>query len=122
MSLLLNVTKLGYSNNVIVDNHSKEPSSSAIITHQEWYRLWGYDGDDVGKDVATDGLNNVYITGRCYNESSNSFDIVIVKYDSSGSQIWNRTWGGNQNDYGMCIVVDAVNVYVGVILKVIVRN
>jgi len=39
--------------------------------------------------------------------------MILVKYDSSGVQQWNRTWGGIDRDYGVVPAVDSSdNVYV----------
>ena len=41
-----------------------------------------------------------------------SDDMVLVKYDSSGVQQWNRTWGGIDDDGGWGVAVDSFdNVY-----------
>jgi len=37
----------------------------------------------------------------------------MLKYNSSGTQIWGITWGGNEDDYGKGIAVDSLdNVYI----------
>ena len=39
--------------------------------------------------------------------------MVLIKYDSSGVQQWDRTWGGSDEDYSWGVAVDSSdNVYV----------
>ena len=93
-----------------------------------WARTWGGSGADYSHDVATDGSGNVYVAGRFTgtvdfdpsttgqdNHSSNGGDdIFLSKFDSSGSFIWAKTWGGSGTvDVGDGVAVDGSgNVYV----------
>ena len=64
--------------------------------------------------LAVDQANDVYVTG--YSPGTNSGnDIVTIKYDNNGNQIWLQRYNGpgNGNDAGNAIAVDALgNVYV----------
>jgi hypothetical protein len=64
--------------------------------------------------IAVDQSNNVYVTG--YSEGTNSsLDIVMIKYDNNGNQIWLQRYNGpgNGDDEGIAITVDGNgNVYV----------
>jgi hypothetical protein len=68
----------------------------------------------VGKAVAVDRANNVYVTG--YSPGTNSGnDIVTIKYSNSGKQMWVQRYNGpgNGDDEGNAIAVDKNgNVYV----------
>ena len=80
---------------------------------QQWNRTWG--GSiyfDSGEGVAVDSSDNVYLAGYTDSFGAGSDDMVLVKYDSSGGQQWNRTWGGGNRDYGWEVAVDSSdNVY-----------
>jgi len=69
---------------------------------------------NVSTAIAVDKWNNVYITG--YSQGTNSgLDIVTIKYDNNGNQIWLERYNGpgNGDDEGNAIAVDASgNVYV----------
>ena len=71
-------------------------------------------GVSVATAIAVDLANNVYVTG--YSPGTNSGnDIVTIKYDSNGNQIWLQRYNGpgNGDDEGNAIAVDANgNVYV----------
>ena len=72
--------------------------------NQLWNLTWGGDNWDYGVDIAT-SETNIYITGLLDSFNVDAYDGFLVKYDSSGNQLWNRTWGGPDGDgfHGICI-------------------
>ena len=72
---------------------------------------------DRGFAIATDSTGNVYVTGY-FRNSSNGFNVLITKYNTSGTIQWQRSLAdsraaGGQNDYGQGIATDSSgNVYV----------
>lgn len=79
-------------------------------------------GADVGKDIAVDGLGNVYVVGcftgtadfdggsGVYNlTSSDGEDIFVLKLDTNGNLIWVIGYGGSSEDRGQGIILDATN-------------
>ena len=79
----------------------------------QWQRTLG--GADVGQlhSVAVDSSGNVYITGETYSQGAGNGDILIAKYNTSGTLQWQRTLGGASFDYGQGVTVDSSgNVYV----------
>lgn len=69
-------------------------------------------------DMVVDASGNVYVTGSSLNAASGAsgFDIVTIKYNSSGVQQWIQTFNGSGNgpDNAASIALDASgNVYVG---------
>ncbi|MFX1479926.1 MAG: SBBP repeat-containing protein [Promethearchaeota archaeon] len=80
---------------------------------QQWNRTWGGTDLDWGYGVAVDSSDNIYHTGRTRNFGMGNSDLALVKYDSSGVQQWNRTWGGPDNDVGVDVAMDSSdNIYV----------
>ena len=78
---------------------------------------WGGSGNDIGRGVAVDFSDNVYVTGSTGSFGSGqgyvTTNIFLLKYGPSGEFQWSRTWGGLQNDYGNGVAVDSSgNVYV----------
>jgi hypothetical protein len=57
---------------------------------QEWLRAWGKDKDAKCLDCTTDISNNFYLAG--YLETPLHYDMCIVKYDSLGNEMWNKTF------------------------------
>lgn len=87
-------------------------SSTGLI---QWQRkLGGISNNDVAYGVAIDSSNNVYIVGTHFITST--YDIVLAKYNSSGTIQWQRRLtggGGGQGDAGYAIAVDSSsNIYV----------
>ncbi len=85
----------------------------------------GANDEEIRNGLSVDVLGSVYMTGKFYG-STLSFgtttltnlhptegDIFLAKYDSAGSIIWARSWGGNNNDETYKSATDALgNVYI----------
>jgi uncharacterized delta-60 repeat protein len=85
--------------------------------NQQWQAI--YDGplnsDDASRDIAVDGLGNVYVIGYTNEVVQNRADFATIKYNSSGQQQWVRTYNGpgSQADFGVGIGLDlSGNIYV----------
>jgi hypothetical protein len=88
-----------------------------------WARQAGGPGNDNGYSCATDSNGNVYVVGGIGTNASfgsialtnaGSDDIFVAKYESSGSVLWARRFGGIGPDDGWCVTVDSKNnIYVG---------
>ena len=98
---------------------------SAQAPNWLWAEKAGGISSDFGKCITSDGNGNVYMTGKfasptisfgsytLINNSLNNDDIFIVKYDASGNVQWARSAGGNYEECGSGISVDADgNIYV----------
>jgi len=78
-----------------------------------WNTTWGGLYGDEGDGIAIDSGGNIYITGNTYSYGAGIADAFIVKYDSSGTQLWNTTWGSPYLDYGYGIAIDShENIYI----------
>jgi len=70
-------------------------------------------GGDRGVDIAVDGVDNVYVTGRVWNGTD--YDFLTVKYDTNCNELWARTYNGmgSGDDQASAIAVDGSgNAYV----------
>jgi len=77
----------------------------------EWTRTWGGSQADEGGDIIIDESNNAYIIGITSSFGAGILDVVLIKYDSWGNQIWNQTWGESGYDYGLSGEVDGNDIY-----------
>ena len=79
----------------------------------QWQRVLGGASSDVGNGIAVDSSGNVYIIGSTFSQGAGNGDVLIAKYNTSGTIQWQRTLGGASSDYGYGIAVDSSgNVYV----------
>ena len=72
-----------------------------------WNTTWGGNGWEGASDIALDSSNNIYLSGFTNSSGAGDLDMVLVKYDSSGEQQWNTTWGGSDMDSGLAITLDS---------------
>lgn len=67
----------------------------------------------IPSDSAVDSSGNLYIAGQTYNNTTNNYDGLIVKFDSSGAITWQRRVYTNNADNLSSIALDSSNnVYV----------
>ena len=82
-----------------------------------WIATLGGTGSEYGYGVAYDSSGNVYITGYTNSAGAGGNELLIAKYNSSGTIQWQRTLGTGtayrHDDSGKMIAVDSSgNVYV----------
>lgn len=99
-----------FSHELISTRTINDPS---IAINLEWNRtVVNYEKSD-GRDVVVDINDNVYAIGNIYNNTKGVSDIIAIKYDNLGNQLWNRTWGGDSDDYGYALDIDSLeNIYI----------
>jgi len=94
----------------------------------QWARAWGGPNEDVSYGIATDSSGNIYVSGGftgtvdfdpgegTNNKSTKTpyySDPYVTKFDSAGSHLWARSWGGASNDFSLNVNTDnSDNVYV----------
>jgi len=84
---------------------------------QEWIRKFSGTNSissDYGNNIAFDNQNNVYVAGYTQN-SVTSYDYFLIKYNTAGYPIWNRTYNGSGNVWDLILslaVDDFGNAYV----------
>jgi len=72
-----------------------------------WDITWDGSDDDYGQGIAVDTWGYVYITGSTQSYREDNYDIFLLKYDSSGNLLLDKTWGGSRNDHGNGIALDS---------------
>lgn len=79
-----------------------------------WVKDYGNGFDEAGLSLETDSENNIYLTGRYMLDFNfgdtvipgNTYsDILILKWDESGNEIWAKSISGPRNDAGLSLCV-----------------
>jgi uncharacterized delta-60 repeat protein len=71
-----------------------------------WAKTWSGESLDSGYSVAVDASGNVYVTGYRGINFEGDYEVVLLKFDSSGSSLWERTWGGYNDASANSLAVD----------------
>ena len=70
-----------------------------------WLKRFGGSENEAVSGVVVDDENSVYICGASYSPNNN-WDYLILKYDSLGNLLWQRTFGASGYDYARGITID----------------
>ncbi len=104
-----NILLTGYTDSYGAGSTDAFVAKYSSLGVQQLNFTWGGDAGEYGYDVAIDSIDNVIVTGCTGSFGAGGYDAFIVKYSSSGIQLWNTTWGGNYYDRGYGVVVDSAN-------------
>ena len=78
---------------------------------QQWNVTWGDGRDEYGYDVAVDSQGYVYVVGTNGTGGIN-YDVLLIKFNSSGEQEWIRTWDSGNYEAGWDLKLDSQdNIY-----------
>jgi hypothetical protein len=78
-----------------------------------WNATWSGSGSELTRSVGLDANSTfIYVAGSTTSVGNGNFDVVLLKYDQSGTLMFAKTWGGSGLDRSHAIVVDDPFVYV----------
>jgi len=75
-----------------------------------WNTTWGDVNGEWGQGIAV-ASDGIYVVGDTNSFGAGLTDAFITKYDSDGNQLWVRTWGGSNHDYGNSVAITDGGVY-----------
>jgi hypothetical protein len=71
----------------------------------QWHKTFGEAGHDVARSVSQTQPDTGYIlTGNTWSSDTSSYDLCLIKTDLDGNEIWNKTFGGNNDDFGFSVI------------------
>lgn len=71
--------------------------------HLQWEGLFGGTSDDFAYDVQPTSDGGYVVVGETTSAGAGGSDVFLVKTDSAGDLLWNKTYGGTGNDAGYSI-------------------
>ncbi|MCX7995759.1 MAG: hypothetical protein N3A65_08340 [candidate division WOR-3 bacterium] len=77
-----------------------EPHILIIGTEVFWIKEYGGYNDDFGYSIAKTSENGYVIVGATKSYGSGGYDVYLIKIDTTGNVVWEKTYGGSLDDYG----------------------
>ncbi|HQJ46742.1 MAG TPA: hypothetical protein PK195_08875, partial [Ignavibacteriaceae bacterium] len=72
--------------------------------NQQWIKAYGGNADDEGYSVKQTTDGGYIIAGYTKSYGAGANDVYLVKTDASGNQLWDRIFGGSQDDYAYSVL------------------
>ncbi|TFF89843.1 MAG: hypothetical protein EU548_06035 [Promethearchaeota archaeon] len=96
-SLLLN------QYNEAIEQNAELPQLSLS---EDWVSPWSTSGEEYGRGLAIDeSTGELFTVG--YNGTSTNHDVILIKYNNLGYQLWNITWDDGANELGYDVALDS---------------
>lgn len=77
-----------------------------------WSRTYGGQGDDYGTAVQPTADGGYIIAGHTSSSGEDGMDLWLFKTDAEGNEIWSRTFGGREGDFGTSVQQTADGGYI----------
>ncbi|MEM2046463.1 MAG: hypothetical protein QXZ06_01130 [Candidatus Jordarchaeales archaeon] len=72
-----------------------------------WQKGYGGESKDYAWGVAVDSQGNIIVAGGTESFGAGGSDVWVLKLDPNGEPIWQKTYGGVNDDYASGVTVDA---------------
>ncbi|MBE0433899.1 T9SS type A sorting domain-containing protein, partial [candidate division WOR-3 bacterium] len=77
-----------------------------------WTRTYGGPWDEYGNYVQQTNDGGFIVAGYAMSSGPTGFDFYIVRTDANGNELWSRTYGGQESDFGYWIEQTSDNGYI----------
>ncbi|MFX0064548.1 MAG: hypothetical protein ACFFC7_20435 [Candidatus Hermodarchaeota archaeon] len=104
--LTLKMDVPAYSNNLV---HALYTNALKYPIHS----IWGGPSYDAGHDITLDGNGHIYTVGTTTTYSY-QFDLCLLKWNTAGNLLWNRTFGkseGSEEGFGIAVTTNGSYIY-----------
>ncbi len=96
---------LGYVDSYGAGNHDIWLIKTDSFGNEEWNKTFGTIEWDSGYSVQQTNDNGFIIIGTTKSYGSGGQDAWLIKTDDFGNEVWNKTYGGANNDWGSSVVM-----------------
>jgi len=70
----------------------------------EWNKTYGGTNDERADSVVQSSDEGYVIAGRTRSFGAGGFDFWLVKINTTGEEVWSKTYGGSSDDYAASVV------------------
>lgn len=111
--LLIVGTYGGFYNPTSTDYKNPDADIYVIKTDPKgqeiWSKRYGGSGHDWAKSIIASPNGGYIICGSTQTETTGSFDIFLMEIDENGNEIWFKTYGEQEFEYGEQVVLGSNN-------------
>lgn len=93
-------------------NQEKQLFFSDSPTDNQWNKTFGGKEHDYGRSVQQTNDGGYILSGYTYSYGAGSCDVWLIKTNSDGEELWNKTYGGTDGDGGHSVQQTADDGYV----------
>ena len=69
--------------------------------NEKWQKTFGGNEHDFGQAISTTDNKGLFLFGSSQSDGAGSFDMILIKTNSTYDEVWRKTYGGSEYEYGM---------------------